>query len=286
MVEIIPLWLVKALSFAAVFTVMSSVGTALAPGQFVDQLRRPGALLRGLACVLLVVPVLGFVVGAAIGLGLDERMGLALMAAAPGAPLALQRALRTGGHAGFAPTLQVAVALLAIPALPLWVAIGNAVFGTRAAIAPQAVAVQVFLAQLLPLTLGALLARWWPARAARIGRAAAAAGTMLLVAAVLSQAIDLYLVIAKARPLPMLGAGLVTLAAIATGYPLGGRDLATRHAIAVGAAQRNVGLALLVSTANDAADEVKVAVISYLLVQLALVILYISVRQRIMFNGR
>jgi hypothetical protein len=32
-----------------------------------------------------------------------------------GAPLALRRALGSGAHAGFAPTLQVAVAILAVP---------------------------------------------------------------------------------------------------------------------------------------------------------------------------
>jgi hypothetical protein len=39
---------------------------------------------------------------------------------APGAPLALRRALGSGGVAGFAPTLQIAVAILAVPAVPLW----------------------------------------------------------------------------------------------------------------------------------------------------------------------
>jgi hypothetical protein len=42
------------------------------------------------------------------------------MVIAPGAPLALRRALGSGGDAGFAPTLQIAVAILAVPAVPLW----------------------------------------------------------------------------------------------------------------------------------------------------------------------
>ena len=157
MVEIIPLWLVNALSFATVFSVMTSIGTTITPALFLAHIRSPGLLLRGLLCVLAIVPAAGFAAGFAFGLAPGEKVGVALMAIAPGAPLALRRALGSGGDAGFSPTLQIMVALLAIVAMPAWVAVGNALLGTNGFVNVAAVAKQVGIAQLLPLGVGALM---------------------------------------------------------------------------------------------------------------------------------
>ena len=117
MVEIVPLWLVNLLSFMTVFSVMASIGTTITPEACFAHLRSPGLLIRGLASVLVAVPVIGIAAGFAFGLSLPEKVGITLMAIAPGAPLALRRALGSGADAGFAPTLQVAVAILAVPAV-------------------------------------------------------------------------------------------------------------------------------------------------------------------------
>ena len=192
MVEIIPLWLVNALSFATVFSVMTSIGTTITPALFLAHIRSPGLLLRGLLCVLAIVPAAGFAAGFAFGLAPGEKVGVALMAIAPGAPLALRRALGSGGDAGFSPTLQIMVALLAIVAMPAWVAVGNALLGTNGFVNVAAVAKQVGIAQLLPLGVGALMAAFAPARAVRIGALLGKIGAVLLIGMVLGQLLDMH----------------------------------------------------------------------------------------------
>ncbi len=280
MTPIIPLWLINTLSFATVFSVMTSIGTTITPGRFFAHIRTPALLLRGLVCVLVVVPLAGFAAGFAFGLDPAERVGIVLMAIAPGAPLALRRALGTGGDAGFAPTLQIAVAVLAVAAMPLWVLIGNRILGTNGFVDVGAVARQVFLAQLLPLGLGAALASVVPVRAARIGTLLGRAGALLLIAMIIGQVVDLHAVILAARPWPMAAAAATTLAALAAGHLLGGPLPETRHAVAIAGAMRNVGLALLVATANRAPPAVVVTIVSYMLVAFVLVSGYILLRRR------
>ncbi len=281
MVEIIPLWLVNALSFATVFSVMTSIGTTITPSRFLAHLRSPGLLLRGLLCVLAIVPAAGFAAGFACGLGPPEQVGVALMAIAPGAPLALRRALGSGGDAGFAPTLQITVAVLAILAMPVWVAIGNALLGTNGFVNVADVAKQVIIAQLLPLGIGALMANFAPVRAVRIGALLGKIGAVLLIAMVLGQVLDLHKLILAARPWTITAAAATTLAALAAGHLLGGPASETRHAVAIAGSLRNAGLALLVAAANNVRPVVQVAIITYLLTAFVIVTIYILIRGRL-----
>lgn len=281
MVEIIPLWLVNLLSFVTVFLVMTSIGTTVTPAAVLEHLRAPSLLIRGLVSVLVIVPAVGIAASLAFGLTLAEKVGVVLMAIAPGAPLALRRVLGSGGHASYGPTLQTAVVILAVPAVPTWVLIGNWILGTHGIVDVAAVARQVFLAQLLPLGLGAIVRRLAPRRVAWIGTTAGRAGAVLLVAAIVSQAVDLHQIILAARWWPMIAAGITTLAALLAGRLLGGPLPAIRHAIAVSGGLRNVGLALLVATSNRTPPTVEEVIISYWIAAFVIVTVYIIWRGRL-----
>jgi len=278
LIEIIPLWLVNVLSFTTIFSVMTAIGTTITPHDCLAQIRAPSRLILGLISVLVVVPALGIAIGTALGLSLGEKVGIALMAIAPGAPLALRRALVSGGHTGFAPTLQMTVALLAIPAVPAWVFVGNAVFGTKGFIDMGSVARQVVLAQVLPLLLGAIVRRVVPVTGVRIGAVMGRVGAILLIAAIVSQLVDLHYLILSARPWPVLAAAITTLGALASGHLLGGPSTEIRHAVAIAGALRNVGLALLIATINDTPPIVHVVIVSYAIAAALIVTAYILLR--------
>jgi BASS family bile acid:Na+ symporter len=281
MIEIIPLWLVNVLSFMTVFSVMTSIGTTITPRELLGHFRVPSLLIRGLVSVLVVVPTIGFAAGSALGLTMPEKVGVALMAIAPGAPLALRRALGSGAHAGFAATLQIAVAILAVPAMPLWVFIGNWILGTHGFVDVAAVAKQITLAQLLPLLLGAILKSVAPAMGAWIGGVLGRAGAILLIAAILSQVVDLHYLILSTRLWPTAAASLTTVAALASGHLLGGASPEVRHAVAIASALRNVGLAMLVAIVNRAPPAVQVAIVGYAIAAVIIVSVYIVLRSRL-----
>ena len=280
MVEIIPLWLVNLLSFVTVVLVMTSIGTTVAFTDLLQQLRAPSLLLRGLASVLVLVPAAGFVCAFALGLTLPEKVGVVLMAMAPGAPLALRRVLSSGGDNAYGPALQACVVLCAVPALPIWVAIGNAILGTHGVVEVASVARQVFLAQLLPLALGATARHFAPRRIAVIGRVIGRAGAILLVAALVAQVVDLQQILLAARLKPMLAAAIITLFALLTGRLFGGPLPTVQHAIAISASLRNVGLALLVATSNRTPPIVEEVIITYWLAAFLVVTVYILWRGR------
>ncbi len=274
--EIIPLWLVNVLAFTTVFSVMAAIGTTIRPNTFLEHIRSL-LLCRGLFNVLAFVPTVGILSSFLFGLSLPEKVGVALMVMAPGAPLALRRALGSGGHAGFGPTLQVAIAILALPALPLWVAIGNWLFGTHGIVDLAAVAKQITLAQLLPLALGAVVRSVAPVWGPRFGIALGRAGAALLVVAIVTEVINLHAIIALARPGPIVVSVVTTLAAIVMGHLLGGTVPAVRHSIAVASALRNVGLALLIAETNKVPPLVQTTIITYAISAIFLVSVYILV---------
>jgi BASS family bile acid:Na+ symporter len=274
-VEIIPLWLVNVLSFITVFSVMAAIGTTITPSVSIRHLRSPSLLVRGLVSVLVIVPGIGFATTIAFGLALPEQVGVVLMAIAPGAPLALRRALASGADEGFAPTLQIAVAILAVPAVPLWVVLGNWILGTHGFIDAAAVARQVILAQLLPLAMGTIVKRVAPVRGARIGIALGRAGAILLIAALVSIFVNVRYSILLNHFWPIVCVAIITIAALVVGHLLGGPSPEIRHAMAIAGALRNVGLALLVATTNQTLPEVEVVIISYAITAIIIVSAYI-----------
>ena len=275
MVEIIPLWLVNVLSFITVFSVMAAIGTTITPSVSIRHLRSPSLLVRGLVSVLVIVPAIGFVTTIAFGLALPEQVGVVLMAIAPGAPLALRRALASGADEGFAPTLQIAVAILAVPAVPLWVVVGNWILGTHGFIDAAAVARQVILAQLLPLAMGTIVKRVAPVRGARIGIALGRAGAILLIAALVSILVNVRYSILLTHFWPIVCVAIITIVALVVGHLLGRPSPEIRHAMAIAGALRNVGLALLVATTNQTPPEVEVVIISYAITAIIIVSTYI-----------
>jgi BASS family bile acid:Na+ symporter len=276
-VEIVPLWLINVVSFTTVFAVMTAIGTTITPSDSLRHIRVPFQLARGIATAIVIVPVIGIAASFAFGLSLAEKVGIILMAIVPGAPLALRRALGSGADAGFAPTLQIAIAILAVPAVPLWVEFANLILGTQGFADPVAVARQVLLAQLSPLALGAVVRRAAPIWGARIGMALGRAGSILLIVAILGQVVDLHRVILEAQFRPIVVAGVTTIGALLAGH-LMGRLPESRHAIAVASALRNIGLALLIATANRAPPTVEVVIVSYAITAIVIVSAYIALR--------
>jgi BASS family bile acid:Na+ symporter len=277
----LPEWLLSALAAATLFAVMTSVGLGIAVGDLRIVLHRPGLLVRGLAAALVAVPLVAF--GAARALGVDRvhEIGVVLMAISPGAPMALRNALAAGGHRGFAPGLQLAIALLAALSMPLSIAVLNRIYTGHASIAPLDVAQQVLAAQIAPLALGMALRRARPALAARLEPWLARIGNTLLTLFVLAAALALATAAATADARVAGAVALTTTLALALGHALGGPEPAVRTAVAVTAATRNAGLALLVASLNTAPTAVRATVLAYFVFSLPLVLVYLAWRRRV-----
>ena len=275
-----PPWLFPACVAATVFCVMFAIGLGIAPRELRRVWNAPGPLARGLFTVLVVVPALALVIVRSLGLPLPVQAGILLMSIAPGAPIALRRSIAASGQGAFAPALQVCVALLAVVSMPLSIAALDEVYGANVTVEPADVMRQVFVAQLVPLGIGVACKGIFPVIAARIEPWAARAGTVLLVLTLVLGVGSLGDATLRAGPLGLVACAATTLAALASGHLLGGPAGETRSAVAIIAAARNPGLALLVASVNQAEPRVIATILAYLVVSIVLITAYMLWRRR------
>jgi len=250
---------------ATVFLVMLAVGLAIDLRDLRWAWSRPGLVARGLLSVLVLVPLAGVAIAGVLDLTLPAQVGVALMAASPGAPVALRRSLDAGGHQSFAAVLQVLVALLAIVSMPVSVVLLNLFYGTHGVVTPLLVARQVFLAQLLPIGLGLAIRRAAPALAARWEPVARRLAAVMLAACGVLLVIVLGRAVLAAAPRTGPAVLIVTALALAVGHILGAPAAETRRAVAISSALRNPGLALLVASSSHAPPAVALTVLAYAL---------------------
>lgn len=277
----IPEWVLNTLAAGTVFTVMFSVGLAVAAGDLRLVWQQPGLLARALFSVLVAVPVLAICITLSLDLPRSAQIGVVLMAISPGAPVALRRSLGAGAHRAFAPSLQIAVALLAVLAMPLWIAALDEFYAGNASITPWTVAKQVFFAQLLPLALGMVVRHFRQPLADRLEPSLARAGNLLLVTFLVVVLINVWETTMNegVRVAPVIV--LTTVASLAVGHLLGGPEPATRTAVAITSALRNPGLALLVAAVNAAPLAITGTVLAYALVAVVVVVPYAMWRRRV-----
>ena len=186
-----------AFTSATIFTIMLTIGVNESLQQLVSLWRQPAILIRALLAVIVLVPMLVAVLLWVFDLPPAVATGLALLAAAPGAPLTTTRAKLAEADTIYVSSLQLTVALLAVVITPLTLAIYYALFElTIEAVSPIRVASQVARVTFLPVVIGLLLQRkasqgidsyflgnrrlpWWVLGASGMASNTDVAGTMI-----------------------------------------------------------------------------------------------------------
>jgi len=102
-----------------IFSLMLAVGLNRSLEQLTFLWSRPALLLRSLLAVIILVPVVVGLLLRLFDLPPPVTTGLAVLAAAPGAPLLIKRAEMAGGGPNYAASLQLMLALLAVLVTPL-----------------------------------------------------------------------------------------------------------------------------------------------------------------------
>lgn len=258
----------------SLITLMVSLGLGLQPRKLAERQHQPWLVLRVVlgSCVLVpLVALLLLKLPISQQMPAGARLGIALMALSPSAPLTLRKAGIHGGDAHLAAVLQVAAAMLAVVSIPLLSDLFRAVFDVPGwDIRPSPVALQVGFMQVLPLTVGLLLRHWRAELGARWALPVQNAALLVSLSVV---GLIVFMMLPKllgfvSGNLPALAAMLwLTAAALAIGYALGGGSREQRLTTALVTSMRNPGLALLFAvTHGPEMPEVKLAIVAYLLV--------------------
>jgi BASS family bile acid:Na+ symporter len=249
-----------------IFTLMLAIGINLSYQQLISLWRRPGLLLRSLLAVVVLVPLVVLLLIRWLDLPPAVATGLAVLAAAPGAPLTHKRSRMAGGSLPYSASLQLTLALLAVLITPLTLAIFYALTEIQTeSVRSLEVARQVALVQLLPVSLGLLVQRFGPKLAAMTGRPLNVIANILFLALVILALIPGFRMIAHLGGLPILAIVMTVAVSLIIGHFLGGPTHDERSALAVASIARNIGLALFITTLSGVEKEIIPTLLSYMI---------------------
>lgn len=172
--------------------IMLGLGLSLTLADFARVVKYPKPVLVGLACQILLLPFICFLIAHGFGLEAALAVGLMLLAASPGGTTANLFSHLAHGDVALNITLTAVNSLIAILTMPLLVNLSLIYFMESDQAIPLQFAkvMQVFAIVLLPVGLGMLIRRYAPGFAARMEK------PMKLVAA-LFLAFTIVLALAK-----------------------------------------------------------------------------------------
>ena len=254
-----------------IFSLMLAMGVSHSFQQLTSLWRRPELLLRSLLAVIVLVPLVVGLLLWVFNLSPAVATGLAVLAAAPGAPLTYKRSQMAGGDPTYTASLQLTLALLAVVITPLMLAIFSALFelpGLR--LTPFEVARQVAQVTFLPVITGLLIQRFAPRLADVIGNPVRMLANILFI--VLFVVLIILLVLSPDLRMMLNLGGLPSVviiimvgSSLAIGHLLGGPSREQRSVLAIASVARNVGLALFIVELSDYAENFIPTLLTYMI---------------------
>jgi bile acid:Na+ symporter, BASS family len=251
------------------------IGLASSPRDIAPVLRQPGRLLKAVVAVNLVTPLAGAALIALFPVSPASQAAIMLMAVSPVPPFVPEKAMKVGAHRAYALALYVTLVVLAVVIVPVTVSILARLYGRAVSISPTAMAGRLGLGVLLPLAIGMALHAKFPGLAERAAPVLTRIATGLVVIAVLPIVVMLLPKLAALTGDGTVAAAiLMVVAALVAGHLLGGPDPQDRATLAITAAMRHPGIAMMIVTANAAGKLVSLTIVLVLLAGLIAVAPY------------
>ena len=258
-----------------IFSLMLAIGCNLSFEKMRSFWRKPALVFRALLAVVVLVPLLVILLLKLFNLPPAVMIGLAILAASPGAPLTTKRSQQAGGGFHYSASLQLTLAILAVFVTPITLAIFTALF---ASISPKVaileVARQVIMVQLLPVTVGILMQKFAPTFTQQIAKPLTfIANSLFLVLVVLLCILGLPM-FSKVGELPLVAIAIMVIASLGIGHALGRFDDDTQSTLAIFCIARNFGLALFIAILNHVQQQVIPTLVAYLILGAFVGVLY------------
>jgi BASS family bile acid:Na+ symporter len=253
---------------ASIMCLVFSLGLSAQPRQALFLFVHPGRLLRMLAAMHLIMPLLVIAAIAALPLAAPVKIALLALAVSPVPPVLTLKAPRAGGSSEYIVGLLVSNCLLAVLIVPVSLAAGELLLGRPSEIAPLEIVLRMLVSVLLPLLAGSAIHVLAPRLARVAARPVLVAGVVLLLLAVLPVLLRSWPTIVQMTGNGMLLAFAAFVATgLLVGHLLGGPEPENRVVLGLATASRHPGIAIaLAQSAFPAQTLVAPAVLAYLLV--------------------
>lgn len=263
-----------------IFSLMLAIGVNHSFEQLTSLWRRPALLLRSLFAVIVLVPLAVGLLLWIFDLPTAVATGLAVLAAAPGAPLTTKRSQMAGGDPTYTASLQLTLAMLAVVIAPLILAVFYALFELATErVTPFKVALQVGEVTFLPVIIGLLIQHFAPKIAKVISKPVQVIANVLFILLLILMVV--MLVIAPDfRSMLNLGGGaiaailIMVTVGIIIGHLLGGSSRQQRSALAIACIARNIGLALYIAGLCDYGQQFIPTLLTYMILGALLAVPY------------
>jgi BASS family bile acid:Na+ symporter len=263
-----------------IFSLMLAVGLNRSLEQLTFLWSRPALLLRSLLAVIILVPVVVVLLLRLFDLPTPVTTGLAVLAAAPGAPLLIKRAEMAGGEPNYAASLQLTLALSAVLVTPLILSVFGGFFDLPTErVTPSEVALQVGEVTFFPVVIGLVIQRISPRIAGHIAKPVRVIANALFILLFL---VVIVLVVVAPDLRAMLWLGwrptvviiIMVGVSLAIGHLLSGPLQERRSVLAVASIARNVGLALFIASFCDYGQQFIPTLLTYMILGSLLAVPY------------
>ncbi len=254
-----------------IFTLMLALGVNHSFEQLTSLWRRPGLLLRSLLAVVFLVPLVVVLLLWVFHLPPAAATGLAVLAAAPGAPLTYKRAQMAGADPTYTASLQLTLALLAVGITPLILAVFYALFDlVIEGVTLFQVTRQVAQVTFLPVIIGLSIQHFVPRLAEVLRKPVSMLANILFILLLLMLVLLLILVpelraMLNVGGLAMVAILLMVVFSLAIGHLLGGPRRDQRSALATACIARNIGLALFIAELSDYGEHFIPTLLTYMI---------------------
>ncbi|MCU1541371.1 MAG: hypothetical protein JWM01_2318 [Arthrobacter sp.] len=243
--------------------------------------RRPRMLVISLVSMFIVMPFMALVLALVFDPPQAALVALVALALSPVPPTLLGKEREASGRPSYGLGLTATVSILAIVLVPALVAFLGQLLDKPFQIGATAVAGQVLLSVVLPLTAGMLVRAFQPRAADRVEKPVAVVANVLLLAAAL---LLLLAVFPKLREVITFGTvaafAAFTVLGLAFGHIMAGPEPGDSRVLALASALRHPGIALAIAGANFPSLDFGSVIIMYLLIGAVVGIPYMKRMQK------
>jgi BASS family bile acid:Na+ symporter len=263
-----------------IFTLMLTIGVNQSFHQLTSLWHKRSELFKALFAVVVLVPAIVFLLMSILDLSPHVSYALALLAAAPGAPLTTQRSHMVLADPEYTSSLQLILALLAIVITPVLLSVFDVSFDLGIAeVHAFHVAQQIITVTFLPVVIGLLVQYFAPNLKKIIQKPLNRIANLLFLIMALGL-IAILVTAPELRAQLLLGwpaiIAIVTMAftAVTVGHLIGGPRKGQRAGLAIACLARNLGLALFIAGLSGQPKTVLPSILVYMLLGIAVQVIY------------
>ncbi len=244
----------------SLFGLVLAVGLDAEPRQLLYLIRQPARLGRAVLVVSVLTPAAAAVLVSILPLHPMTKAGVLILSISPVPPFVPGRNRMMGAGRDYVYGLFAAFALLAIVIVPVSAFIMGRIFGREAYVGFWPLIQLVFKTVLAPLAIGLLIGRFWPTFSRRVSPILQKFSLAVLLVAAVPLLMKLWPVFGElVGDGTLLACVLFALAALCFGHFLGDGEPGDRQALAISAATRHPGIAILIAKTIGVNKEVMAA---------------------------